>query len=103
MIIPSVHGVMTYQKALDFAQMLDVRLIPYEREEGMEKTRRLIEAIEPGQSVGILIGPEGGFESAEVDSARTAGFESISLGRRILRTETAGLAFLSFMIYRFEL
>ena len=68
----------------------------------MEKTRKVIDSIEPGQSVGIIIGPEGGFDPAEVDSARTAGFESISLGRRILRTETAAMTLLSVLMFRLE-
>ena len=47
------------------AAKMDVRLIPYELEKGMEETARVIEGITPGQSVGIFIGPEGGFEESE--------------------------------------
>ena len=56
-----------------------------------------------GESVAVFIGPEGGFEPSEVDAALTEGAKKISLGRRILRTETAGLAFLSWMIYLTEI
>ena len=52
--------------------------------------------------MGIFIGPEGGFEEAEVEEARKAGFEPVSLGKRILRTETAGLAALSMVMYHLE-
>jgi 16S rRNA (uracil1498-N3)-methyltransferase len=45
--------------------------------------------------VAIFIGPEGGFEQAEIEKARNAGFEIITLGKRILRTETAGMVVLS--------
>ena len=65
--------------------------------------RGILDQIRPGDSVAVFIGPEGGFEPGEVEAAKEAGFVPISLGRRILRTETAGLAFLSFMIYCLEL
>ena len=54
-------------------------------------------------SAAVFIGPEGGFEPEEIEQIRAAGGIPISLGRRILRTETASLAFLSWMIYRFEM
>ena len=52
--------------------------------------------------IGILIGPEGGFEPAEVELAVKDGWQRISLGRRILRTETAGMALLSVLVYLLE-
>ena len=55
--------------------------------------------IKPGQSVAVFIGPEGGFEEAEVELAKEAGFQAITLGRRILRTETAGMTVLSILMY----
>ena len=68
----------------------------------MAKTRRVISEIRQGQSVGIFIGPEGGFEKEEVDAAIHQGAKAITLGRRILRTETAGLAILSILMFRLE-
>ena len=56
----------------------------------------------PGQSVGIFIGPEGGFEREEVEAAIEAGAKSITLGKRILRTETAGLTTLSVLMFHLE-
>lgn len=100
--IPSVTEVMDYKKALQYAGDLDILLIPYELAEGMEMTKRQIESIGPGQSVGIFIGPEGGFEKEEVELAKTAGAREITLGKRILRTETAGLAILSILMYHLE-
>ena len=61
-IIPEVSTVRTFAEALGMAGDLDVVLIPYELEEGMKETARVLENIECGQSVGIFIGPEGGFE-----------------------------------------
>lgn len=101
-LIPKVHQVLTFSEALTYAQKLDVRLIPYEKARGMEVTRQAVEAIKAGQSVGIFIGPEGGFEEAEVEQAQAAGALPISLGKRILRTETAGLAVLSVLMYHLE-
>ena len=101
-VIPEVTPVMKYAEAVRYAGKLDVMLIPYELAEGMEKTRQIVNKICPGQSVGIFIGPEGGFEKEEVALAEEAGAEVITLGRRILRTETAGLTTLSILMYHLE-
>lgn len=100
--IPAVSEVMTFQEALAFSETLDIRLIPYELADGMEGTRKILDGIRPGQSVGIFIGPEGGFEKEEVGRAVEAGAMPITLGKRILRTETAGIAVLSILMYRLE-
>ncbi len=101
-VIPEVSGVMSFGKALEEAKKLDVLLIPYERAEHMAETRRVMGSIQPGQSVGIFIGPEGGFEESEVEEAVAAGAKAITLGKRILRTETAGLAVMAMLGYLLE-
>lgn len=101
-IIPQVHEVMTFKQAVEYAKDLDVKLIPYEMAEGMAHTRELIGAIKPGQSIGFIIGPEGGIDDSELSLAIDNGFESITLGKRILRTETAGLTVLSILMYNLE-
>ena len=102
MLIPEIHEVMTYKEALAFAGHLDVKLIPYELAKGMKETREILNELRPGQSIGIFIGPEGGFEEEEVSKALEAGAHAITLGRRILRTETAGLAILSVLMFQLE-
>ncbi len=102
MIIPQVHGVMTYAQALKVAGEMDVILIPYERAEGMDTTREILAGIQPGQSIGIFIGPEGGFDEQEVQQILDMGGHPITLGRRILRTETAGMAILSVLMFQLE-
>ena len=102
MLIPEVHSVMTYKEAMKYAAELDVALVPYELAKGMKETRELISAIQPGQSVGIFIGPEGGFEEAEIELALENGAKPITLGKRILRTETAGLTILSVLMFQLE-
>lgn len=100
--VPSVHEVLSYKEALRYAEQLDVVLIPYELAEGMDATRKSIASIIPGQSVGIFIGPEGGFEVEEIETAVSKGVKPITLGKRILRTETAGLTTLSILMYHLE-
>ena len=92
--IPEVTMPLSYKEALKMAEELDVTLLPYELAGGMEVTS--------GQSVGIFIGPEGGFEPEEVDAAVSMGAKVITLGRRILRTETAGLATLAILMFELE-
>ena len=84
------------------AEELDVVLVPYECERGMETTREVIKSIESGQSIAIFIGPEGGFEVSEIEYAMEKGVKPITLGKRILRTETAGLTTLSILMYHLE-
>ena len=102
LIIPEVRSVMRFRDALEAAADLDVKLIPYERQDGMEGTRKILNAIRPGQSAAVMIGPEGGFDDAEVQLAREHGFEPVTLGKRILRTETAGMTMLSILMYLLE-
>ena len=101
-VIPKVTNVMSYKDALTYAKRLDVLLIPYELAEGMKETKQVIEEIKRGQSIGIFIGPEGGFETQEVEDAIANGARAITLGKRILRTETAGLTTLSILMYHLE-
>lgn len=100
--IPEVTQVVSYKEALAMAKEMDVRLIPYELAEGMEKTREIMSSILPGQSVAVFIGPEGGFESSEIEKAMEIGIQPITLGKRILRTETAGLVTLAMLVYNLE-
>lgn len=102
-VIPRVSEIMDYERALSYAGKLDVLLIPYELAADMGRTRRILESeIKKGASVGIFIGPEGGFEKEEEAAALAAGAKEITLGRRILRTETAGPALLSILMYLWE-
>lgn len=101
-IIPQVTDVMSFKEAVKMAAEMDVRLIPYELAEGMPKTKKIIENLQPGQDIAIFIGPEGGFEDAEIQTALENEIEPITLGKRILRTETAGFTILSWIMYHLE-
>lgn len=107
-VVPQIHDVMSYQSALEYAQTMDVKLVPYEMEQtldgasGMAGTKQIIEGLRPGQSVAVFIGPEGGFEESEIQSAIDAGMKPITLGKRILRTETAGMTVMAWLMYQLE-
>lgn len=101
-IVPRVTEVLSFREALKKAAAMDVKLIPYELAEGMMQTKELINQIGPGQKIAVFIGPEGGFEEAEIQAAVDSGIEPVTLGKRILRTETAGLTILSWIMYQLE-
>lgn len=101
-VVPKVHPVLTFAQALDYAKKLKGLLIPYELATDMEKTREVLANMKGYQSIGIFIGPEGGFEEAEVEESKAIGAEEITLGKRILRTETAGMYLLSVLGYLLE-
>ena len=102
--VPRVSGILTLKEAFDYveSQGFSVRLIPYEHEAGMDGTKTELDAAGPGQDIAVFIGPEGGFDEREIELALSKGVRPISLGRRILRTETAGLALLSVLMMRLE-
>ena len=101
-VIPKVTMPMTIKQAVAYAKELDVKLIPYELAEHIDETKKIIESIEPGQSIGVFIGPEGGFSEEEVSLCKENGILPITLGKRILRTETAGFTAISWLMYHLE-
>lgn len=68
----------------------------------MEQTKQLIESVKPGQRIAIFIGPEGGFDPEEIRTATEAAVQPITLGKRILRTETAGFTTIAWLMYQLE-
>lgn len=102
MRIPAVSQVLSYDRALEMAGEFAKGFIPYEKAENMAQTGALLRAIQPGEDVAIFIGPEGGFTEEEIEKAQEAGMAPITLGKRILRTETAGLAILSVLMFQLE-
>ncbi|MBO4412188.1 MAG: 16S rRNA (uracil(1498)-N(3))-methyltransferase [Lachnospiraceae bacterium] len=98
-VIPGVTPVVSVEAAARMAEGLDVLLVPYECAEDMAKTRQVLENLPKEGRVGMVIGPEGGFELAEIERFKAAGGRVITLGKRILRTETAGLYLLSVLSF----
>lgn len=101
-VIPKVKPLLTYKEALETAALLDECIIPYEKAAGMRAAGEKICEMAKQRSVGIFIGPEGGFSEEEVEMAMASGITPISLGKRILRTETAGLCILSVLMFEIE-
>ena len=101
-VVPKVWEPVSFKEALNMAREMDVKLIPYEQAENMEKTKQIISGLGENVDIAIFIGPEGGFEDFEVQAALEVGIEPITLGKRILRTETAGFTVMSWVMYQLE-
>lgn len=101
-LIPEVKNFMDFKTAVDLASAMDMMIIPYEEAKGMQESRQVISEIRGKREIGIFIGPEGGFAREEIEYAVQKGARIITLGNRILRTETAGLAVLSVIMFEIE-
>lgn len=100
-IIPKVADFMSFKEAFEYAKSLDILLLPYESKNGMKDTFDALDSIKESMSIGVFIGPEGGFDSSEIELVRES-CRIISLGRRILRTETAAICTLSMLMLKSE-
>lgn len=104
-IIPHVNDPVSFKQLIELATSYHCRFVADEEEAKENERKTLSERltnIEHGQMVLAVFGPEGGLSRKEVDVLHAAGFESIALGPRILRTETAPLYFLSAVSYELE-
>ncbi len=100
--IPKVTYPMTLKEAFAYSRSFDASIIPYEDAEGIKHSREVFAGLKGKEQIGIFIGPEGGFDRSEIDEAKALGIEPITLGKRILRTETAGMAVLSILMFEME-
>ena len=80
-----------YLKMLEMVDDFDLLIVPYESKNGMQDTKLALSKITKGMKVGLVIGPEGGFEQSEIDMLIERKAQIVSLGKRILRTETAAI------------
>lgn len=101
-VVPPVLDVMTMAEALEYAKGLSMNIMPYEEAQGIAHSKQVIDDIYGKESLGIFIGPEGGFDECEVQNAIDVNIEPITLGHRILRTETAGITTLSIIMFSLE-
>jgi 16S rRNA (uracil1498-N3)-methyltransferase len=102
-VIPSVSEALSYKRAMELASEMDLFLVPYENERGMAATKDALEKLKGAKKVGVLIGPEGGFDDKEIALAKDEGGEIVSLGKRILRAETAAITALSMCMLFIEM
>lgn len=103
--IPKVRPVLSFKEALKEGRQMECAMIPYEKAEGMKGFKKLLgdcQSLPEGSRIGVFIGPEGGFDEKEIEAALEAGVTPVSLGKRILRTETAGLCVLSALMLELE-
>ncbi|MBU0573959.1 MAG: 16S rRNA (uracil(1498)-N(3))-methyltransferase [Candidatus Margulisiibacteriota bacterium] len=102
--IPSTEKIQSFDEVIAQAKEYDLSIIPWECEENAG-LKSLLQEGKPRSlfSVLFVIGPEGGFSVSEVEKARQAGIMPVSLGKRILRTETVAMAVLAMLIYEYEL
>jgi 16S rRNA (uracil1498-N3)-methyltransferase len=96
-VVPKIEFLQDYSDMLQMASTEDLRLILWERD-GV-KLKEVFERSKEKRKIFFIIGPEGGFNQLEVDETKKAGFTPVTLGRRILRAETASLCFLSILQY----
>ena len=99
-IIPQMGDVLTFGQAVQQAKEMDLALFAYEKEE--KRTVSMAVRGFSGKTVALFVGPEGGFSVSEVEKAMENGWNPITLGKRILRTETAGMASIAILLDRLE-
>jgi len=102
-IIPKVENLINLKKLCNLIQKYDIVLLANENEE--EYTlKQALKTLGKGQNlhIGVIIGPEGGIDSEEVEQLKQSGAISITLGKRILRTETVGISISSIILYELE-
>ena len=97
-IVPIVHNPVNIDKAIEMMKDYDLKFVPYECEE-QTNLKSVLLSKDNIKTVGLMIGPEGGFDKAEIEKLKQNGIIPVSLGKRILRTETAGEAVLSMVMY----
>ena len=96
--VPKVLEPMVFETALKQATACELALIPYEKELDVS-LKNVINDNRNVKSIAVFVGPEGGFEESEINLAESYGAKKVSLGPRILRTETAGMFVISILIY----
>ncbi len=101
-MVPQIHAVMSYNEAVAYAKECELRLVPYECKEGMAATREALSKVKDANSISIMIGPEGGFADEEIAMVENE-MDIISLGSRILRTDTAAITAMSMVMLQSEL
>lgn len=100
-IVPEIAMPVTFKQALEMMKISDLCFAPYECEE-QSTLKSTLKSNSSPKSVSFIIGPEGGFDLSEIEQLKMQGIQTITLGKRILRTETAGEAVLSMLMYEYN-
>lgn len=96
--VPQVLPVLSWSEALELLNTFELKVVFWE-EEKQRLVAELFDRPEKPASLGVVIGPEGGLASDEIDDLRRTGSQTVTFGERILRTETAGIAALAIVLY----
>lgn len=90
-LVPVVNTPLSFNSIIENTGEFDLFIVPYESEDGMKSTQNTLSKINKGSKIAILIGPEGGFDESEIEKCKQKELNIVSLGKRILRTETAAI------------
>lgn len=90
-LVPKINSPVAFASVVENSNDFDLFLVPYESKDGMNSTEQALKKIQKGCKIAILIGPEGGFDDKEIAKCEEKNMNIISLGKRILRTETAAI------------
>ena len=102
-IIPRVKQVMTFKEAIADSSDSDIIIVPYENKNGMKSRNDVLNILNLNQTISVFIGPEGGFDSGEIEALeKLDNSEIISLGKRILRTDTAAITTVAMVMLEVE-
>lgn len=99
--IPVVRDIISFKEAIDEAKNDDLRFVLYENEKDLT-IRNIFDISISCENISFFVGPEGGYTENEIIEAKKNNIQSISLGNRILRTETVGIVVLSIIMYNME-
>ncbi len=100
-VIPEVKMPMIFDEVIEAVKGEDLVFAPYECEE-TTRLRDVFEGVPDAKNISFIIGPEGGFDIGEIQKLKTAGIKTVTLGRRILRTETAAECVISMLMYAYN-
>lgn len=101
-IIPTIENPISFKEMAEVLKEYDLALVAYENEE-KTNIKEVLQQNPDAKKIAIIIGPEGGISKEEVESLVTNGSKEVSLGKRILRTETASISMLSMIMYQYDL
>ena len=101
-LIPKIEKSISFNQLLSEVKKYDLAIVAYENEDNVTIKDVLVKSKKP-KNIAVIIGPEGGLSIDEIEDLSKSGSKIVSLGNRILRTETAPIAVLSMINYEYEL
>ena len=100
-IVPVIDNPMTVDEIIEDVKDYDLVFVPYECED-QSRLKTIVESVPDAKDIAFIIGPEGGFDISEIEKLKAAGIKTVTLGKRILRTETAAESVVSMLMYAYD-